>query len=211
MRAPVAFAAALALALLATGCRQGMYDQEKYEPLERSTFFEDGASARPLVPGTIPRGFLRADQAFWTGLGTDGQPVDTLPMPVTESLLERGRQRFEAYCSMCHDRAGTGNGMVVQRGYRKPPSYHDPRLRAMPVGYFFNVMTQGFGQMPSYASQIPPDDRWAIAAYVRVLQSAQHEQLAELPAEARSAAETALANPGGAPPADAENHDASHH
>jgi mono/diheme cytochrome c family protein len=191
VRAPLAVALLAALAL--AGCRQGMFDQAKKEPYEASDFFADGTSARPLPAHTVARGQLREDRGYHLGMDVSGTLVAEPPMAVDRALIERGRQRYEAFCSMCHDRAGTGNGMVVQRGFPQAASYHQERLRAMPVGYFVNVMTTGFGRMPSYASQIPPEDRWAIAVYVKVLQAAQGTVLGELPAEARAAAEAGLA------------------
>lgn len=190
-RVPLAVAILGALAL--AGCRQGMFDQAKKEPYEASGFFADGTSARPLPAGTVARGQLRADRGYYFGMDQDGTLVAEPPMAVDRALLEHGRQRYEAFCSMCHDRAGTGNGMVVQRGFPQAASYHQERLRAMPVGYFVNVMTTGFGRMPSYAAQIPPEDRWAIAVYVKVLQAAQGTALEELPAEVRADAEAELA------------------
>ena len=191
VRAPLAVALLAALAL--AGCRQGMFDQAKKEPYEASGFFADGTSARPLPAHTVARGQLREDRSYHLGMDVSGTLVAEPPMAVDRALIERGRQRYEAFCSMCHDRAGTGNGMVVQRGFPQAASYHQERLRAMPVGYFVNVMTTGFGRMPSYASQIPPEDRWAIAVYVKVLQAAQGTVHGELPAEARAAAEAGLA------------------
>jgi hypothetical protein len=176
----------IVLALLAVGgCRQDMHDQPKYQPLEASTFFEDGRASRPRVPGTIARGRLDADVLYVTGK-TDTGLSEVFPAPVTHALLERGHQRFDIYCSPCHDRAGTGRGMIVQRGYKQPSSFHEDRLRGMPPGYFFDVMTNGFGVMPSYAAQVPVDDRWAIAAYIRALQLSQHATLAEVPEDQRA-------------------------
>jgi len=166
-----------------TGCRQDMQDQPKFIPLRPSSFFADGRSERPLVEGTVARGHLEADTAFYTGK-VDGKPIATFPFPVTRAVLERGQERFNIYCSPCHDRLGTGNGMIVRRGYRHPPSYHIDRLRQVPNGYIFDVITNGFGAMPDYAAQVPPQDRWAIVAYIRVLQFSQHAPLAEVP-EAR--------------------------
>jgi mono/diheme cytochrome c family protein len=188
----VAALAALALA----GCRQGMFDQAKKEAYEASDFFADGTSARPLPANTVARGQLREDRGYYFGMDDAGTLVAEPPIAVDRALLERGRERYEAFCSMCHDRAGTGNGMVVQRGFPPAASYHQERLRAMPAGYFVNVMTAGFGRMPSYASQIPPADRWAIAVYVKVLQAAHGTALDALPPEARAAAEAALAGAG---------------
>lgn len=189
-RAGLCAAAVLLVAL--TGCRQGMYDQPKMESYEASDFFADGASARPLPAHTVPRGFLRDDPGYWTGVGPDGALATAPPMPVDRALLEHGRQRFDAFCSMCHGRTGRGDGMVVQRGYPQPTSFLDPRLVEQPVGYVYNVITAGFGRMPSYASQIRPDDRWAIATYVKVLQAAQEVPLSALPAAVQGEFEQAL-------------------
>ncbi|HEX4129266.1 MAG TPA: cytochrome c [Pirellulales bacterium] len=169
---------ALALSLLA-GCHHDMQDQPRYEPLEHSALFADGRSSRPLVPGTIPRGHLEVDQAYFAGR-EDGSLVDKLPVELTPALLERGQERYNIYCSPCHARTGDGNGMIVQRGYRRPPSYHTDRLRGMPVGHFFDVITRGFGMMPSYARQVPVEDRWAIVAYIRALQWSQYAVVDEL-------------------------------
>lgn len=179
MRTRALLAALLAAAALG-GCRQEMFDQPKAEAYEASAFFVNGAASRPLPAHTVARGHLREDRGFHLGVAADGSMIAEPPMPVDRELLLRGRKMFEAYCSMCHDRAGTGNGMVVQRGYPRPPTYHQPRLREMPAGYFVNVITAGFGRMPSYAAQIEPADRWAIAAYVKVLQAAQATALDQL-------------------------------
>jgi cytochrome c553 len=149
-----------------------MHDAPRYDPLEASTFFADGQSARQLVPNTVARGQLREDRHLFEGV-VDGRPADVFPMPVTEAVMLRGRDRFEVFCSPCHGSTGTGNGMIVQRGFRQPPSYHEDRLRAAPVGYFFDVITHGFGAMQDYASQLPVDDRWAVTAYIRALQLSQ--------------------------------------
>ncbi|TAH37385.1 MAG: cytochrome c [Planctomycetota bacterium] len=153
-----------------------MRDTGRLKPLEGSSVFADGRSARPPVPGTVAREHLRGDAAFHTGK-RDGQFLAEIPFPVTRADLERGRERFNIYCSPCHDRTGSGRGMIVQRGFKQPPSYHDQRLREAPVGYFFDVMTAGFGVMYSFASRIPAEDRWKIAAYLRVLQYSQHAPL----------------------------------
>lgn len=193
-----AFALTVFAAVAFAGCRQGMFDQPKKEAYEASPFFADGASARPLPAHTVARGQLREDPGYHLGVGADGAIVEQPPMAVDRALLERGRARYEAFCSMCHDRAGTGNGMVVQRGFPPAASYHQERLRAMPAGYFVNVIAAGFGRMPSYASQIPPEDRWAIAVYVKVLQAAaQGTPFDALPPEARADAAAALAAGGG--------------
>lgn len=183
------------LALGSMGCeiRKAMYDQPKYRPLAYSPFFGDDRASRPLIEGTVARGHLNDDLHWYTGKAGD-QPVDTMPYPVTRELLVRGQERFDIFCSPCHDRAGTGNGMVVQRGFKKPVSFHDPRLRASPVGYFFNNITAGFGQMPSYAGQIPVDDRWAIVAYIRALQLSQHATLDDVPEAERASLQAAAAH-----------------
>ncbi len=175
-------------AALLTGCRQDMQDQPKYIALRPSSFFDDGRSERPLVEGTVARGHLNADTAFYTGK-VDNKLVDAVPFPVTRAVLERGQERYNIYCSPCHDLLGTGNGMIARRGYNHPPpqSYHTDRLRQVPVGYFFDVMTNGLGAMPDYAAQIPPRDRWAIAAYVRVLQLSQNASLNDVPPDQRAA------------------------
>lgn len=171
-----------ALATLAAGCRQDMHDQPRFEPLEKSDFFADHRSARPQVEGTIARGELSFDTHFRDGR-VAGELATSFPMPVDRALLERGRERYDIYCSVCHDRAGTGRGMVVQRGMKQPPSLHIERLRTAPPGYFFDVITHGFGAMYDYSDRIPPADRWAIVAYVRALQYAQGAEVASLPNE----------------------------
>jgi len=170
--------------LLVSGCelRQAMYDQQKFEPLEASSFYADGLSSRLPVTGTVARGQLRIDRHLFAGK-VDGQPATALPVPLTRELLERGRERYDIFCSPCHDRAGQGNGMIVQRGFKRPPSLHNPRLREAPVGYFYDVITNGFGAMYSYASRIPVEDRWAVSAYVRALQVSQNVGLDQLPEE----------------------------
>jgi mono/diheme cytochrome c family protein len=170
----------------AAGCRQDMHDQPKYIPLRPSDFFRDGRSERPLLEGTVARGHLNDDAAFYTGKGADGKPLDTFPFPVTKEVIQQGEVRYNTYCSPCHDRLGNGDGMIVRRGYRKPPSYHIDRLRQVPNGYIFDVITNGFGAMPDYAAQIQPRDRWAIVAYVRALQFSQNASINDIPPEARS-------------------------
>jgi mono/diheme cytochrome c family protein len=168
-------------AVCLAACQQEMANQPKYKPYRASTFFEDGRSSRPLVEGTVARGQLRTDTHFYTGK-VGGKLVTTLPLPVTRELFTRGRERYNIYCRPCHDAVGSGQGMVVRRGFRRPPSYHIDRLREAPIGHFFDVMTNGFGVMASYAAQVPPDDRWAIAAYIRALQLSQHATLSDVPA-----------------------------
>lgn len=148
------------LCLPAAGCRQNMHDQHKLEPYEASDFFADGQGSRPLPAGTVPR------EAF--------SETKIAPPPVTIELLRRGRQRYNIFCSPCHGRTGDGLGMIVRRGYKQPPSFHDPRLRGVPAEYFVTTMTQGFGVMPSYAEEVSPEDRWAIAAFIRALQYSQN-------------------------------------
>lgn len=175
-----------ALLLLAAGCRQNMHNQHKVKTLAASDFFADGQGARPIPAHTVARGDLREGWAY-TGLDTANKPVAQMPFPLTRQVLERGQERFNIFCSPCHDRQGTGRGMIVERGFKQPTSYHIERLRNAPVGYFYNVMTEGFGVMPSYAPQIPVADRWAIAAYIRVLQYRQTAKLADLPPARRQA------------------------
>jgi mono/diheme cytochrome c family protein len=169
-----------ALGAAAAGCRQDMHDQPKYVPLRQADFFSDQRSARPLVPGTVARGHLNADTLLYTGK-ENGADATEFPFPVDERVMARGRERFNIYCSPCHGRTGMGDGMVVRRGYRHPPSFHDDRLRSAPVGHFFDVMTNGFGAMPDYAAQVTVQDRWAIAAYIRALQLSGHATLADVP------------------------------
>jgi mono/diheme cytochrome c family protein len=165
-------------------CRQDMHDTPRYEPLEASTFFADGRSARPPVANTVARGFLLEDEHFYTGK-VNGQVVDAFPMPVDADMMLRGQERYNVFCAPCHGRTGKGNGMVVQRGFRAPPPFDDERLRTSPVGYYFDVMTNGFGAMSDYAAQVPAADRWAIAAYLRALQLSQHATLNDVPADRR--------------------------
>lgn len=167
-------------------CRQEMYDQPKYKDLRRSDFFPDQRQARPLPPGTVPRGFLRDDSRISTGrAGAGGTLVTEFPMPVDAAMLLRGRERYDIYCSPCHDRTGSGGGMVVKRGYQAPPSFHVDRLRNAPVGHLFDVMTNGFGAMPDYSSQLDVNDRWAVVAYVRALQLSQSAPVAAVAASDR--------------------------
>lgn len=170
--------------LLLAGCRQDMHDQPRYKPLAATDFFGDGRSARPEVEGTVARDHLRLDPARYTGKVAD-QDIDFFPFAITRADLERGQQRFNIYCSPCHSRIGDGNGMVVRRGYRQAASYHTEKLIKAPVGHFFDVMTNGFGAMPSYASRIVPDDRWRIAAYIRVLQLSENAKLEDVPPDQR--------------------------
>jgi hypothetical protein len=185
----------LPLILLLASCRQDMHDQPKYKPLAESSFFDDQRASRPLLPGTVAYGHLREDARFYTGKeGVD--PVTTFPLPITRAVLERGRERFNIFCTPCHGRLGAGLGMVVLRGLRRPPSYHIDRLRAAPVGYFYDVISNGFGAMQDYSAQIEPRDRWAIVAYIRVLQRSQNATLADVPADERAKLGTGEAKTG---------------
>jgi cytochrome c553 len=173
------------LLVLTPGCRRDMFNQPRYNPLSSSDFFPDGAGSRPLVPGTVARGHLEEDEAFYTGkVGTN--LVETFPFPITRAVLDRGRERFDIYCSVCHGRTGDGNGMIVQRGFPMPPSYHIDRLRQAPAGHFVDVINQGYGVMYSYAARVEPADRWAIAAYIRALQLSHNAPLANAPSGERA-------------------------
>jgi len=189
-----------AYCLLAIGCRYDMQDQPRYKAHKQSDFFKDGKAMRELSPGTVPRGYLREDKAFYTGKSEGGQNATTpapagtpatdasgntmvtdfsglisdFPVPVTKELIDRGEQRYKVFCIVCHGPVGNGDGMIVRRGFSKPPTYNDDRLRNAPVGHFFNVITVGQGKMNGYASQIPVADRWAIVAYIRALQISQN-------------------------------------
>ena len=179
-----------------SACRYDMQDQPRYKAFKKSEFFSDDKAMRELPEGTVARGFLRENKAFYTGkkenvgtiapaettTDTSGNTVvssfpdaiEEFPLPVTKELLDRGEQRYKVFCIVCHGPVGNGDGMVVRRGFSKPPTYHDDRLRNAPVGHFYDVMTNGWGKMNSYASQIPPADRWAIVAYIRALQTSQN-------------------------------------
>jgi mono/diheme cytochrome c family protein len=183
---------------LLTGCRYDMQDQPRYKAYKKSEFFRDDKAMRDLPEGTVARGFLREDKAFYAGKKenagmTTTAPVETttdasgntlvssfpdaveeFPVPVTKELLDRGEERYKIFCIVCHGPVGNGDGMIVRRGFPQPPTYHDDRLRNAPVGHFFDVMTNGWGKMNSYASQVPPADRWAIVAYIRALQISQN-------------------------------------
>jgi len=175
---------AFLVVLAGSACRQDMHNQPKDIPLRASTFFGDGRSARPLVAGTVARGQLHEDALLYTGK-VNGTDTTIFPYRIDIRVMTRGQERFDIYCSPCHGRTGSGDGMVVRRGYRRPPSLHDDRLRNTPVGHFFDVISNGFGAMPDYAAQINPQDRWAIVAYVRALQLSEHATLADVPADQR--------------------------
>lgn len=191
----------LLLLLISAGCRRDMQDQPKIKPLRGTTFFGDGLGSRQPIEGTIPRGYLRSNTEYFTGkkagaavasatpqqqiAGAQGNApanaqtssfpddIDTFPLPVTSEVVARGRERYEIFCSACHGSTGNGDGMIVRRGFRRAASFNDDRLRQAPVGHFFDAMTNGWGAMPSYAAQIPVQDRWAIIAYIRALQMSQ--------------------------------------
>ncbi|HEY1233748.1 MAG TPA: cytochrome c [Candidatus Binatia bacterium] len=175
---------AIAFCLWLVGCQQKMADQPRYEPLQKSDFFEDQRASRPLVEGTVARDQLNSDEQFYTGK-INNEPAKTFPFPVDRQVLLHGQERFTIFCSPCHSRIGDGQGMIVRRGFRSPPSFHIERLREAPPGHFFDVITHGFGAMPDYAEQIPPPDRWAIVAYIRALQLSQNATLADVPESER--------------------------
>lgn len=179
-RAAWQWTAVALLTLLMTSCRLDMHIQPKYKGLEPSSFFNDGRSERPVVPGTVARGQLRTDELYYTGK-INGQVADVFPFPITPKDLARGQDRFNVYCAPCHDYTGSGNGMIVQRGFPPPPSYHIDRLVKAPVGHFFDVMTNGYGTMYSYAGRVAPRDRWCIAAYIRALQLSQNARVSDVP------------------------------
>ena len=171
-------------------CRPDMANQPRAKPLSQSDFFSDGASARQPPPNTVPVDEARKNSAFYTGL-TNGIYVTQLPVKLTPELLNRGRERFDAMCSECHDRTGSGNGMIVQRGFPQPPSFQTDRLRNAPIGHFYDVMTNGYGNMYSYATRVDSEDRWAIAAYIRALQLSHNARLSDLDPAERSKLEAA--------------------
>jgi hypothetical protein len=169
-----------AIGMLLAGCRLDMHVQPKYLPYEATEFFGDGRSARPPVSGTVARGHLHLDELLYTGK-ENGVLADKFPFPITRADLERGRERYNIYCTPCHDYTGSGHGMIVQRGFPPPPSFHIDRLRSAPAGHFFEVMTNGLGAMYSYAARVESEDRWRIAAYLRVLQLSRHATIQDAP------------------------------
>jgi hypothetical protein len=172
------------LLLGVSGCRQDMQNQPKYVTYRSSEFFRDGLSERPPVVGTVARGELHEDSYFYTGK-TGTKEGDVFPFPITLQVMERGRERYDIYCSPCHSRVGDGNGMIVKRGYRQAINFHDPKVVGETVGHYYDIITHGFGAMPDYAAQIEPADRWAIAAYIRALQYAQNGTMADVPSDQR--------------------------
>lgn len=181
-------AALLLCLLLVAGCQNGMEEQPKYEPYEASVFFENGMSSRPMIDTTVARGQLRADAHLYAGQSGDAAAVE-FPFPITSEVVVRGQERYGIYCAPCHGVAGYGDGMIVQRGFSPPPSFHEQRLREVPVGYLFQVITNGVGAMYSYADRVPPEDRWAIVAYMRALQLSQNATMDVVPAEMQPALE----------------------
>lgn len=186
--------ALLFLAVFLTACRQDMQDQPRYKPLQRSAFFPDGRSARPLIAGTIARGHLTTNAALYAGK-RNGEYIADAPLPVNAELLARGHDRYDIYCSPCHSRAGDGRGMAALRGVKYPPSFHSERLRTVPDGYLYEVITNGYGAMPDYSYQLDVHDRWAVTEYVRVLQFSQNANISELD-EADRQALSKIANAG---------------
>jgi hypothetical protein len=202
LRPDLALAFCAALGAVA-GCRQDMHDQRKIQPLEASPFFADGRGSRHPVEGTIARGHLREDRHLYEGRcgAGEGELCDTFPMPVTKDVLMRGQERFNIYCTPCHSRTGDGDGMVVRRGFQRPPSFHRDELRQAKIGYLFEVVTKGLGVMPAHATQIPVSDRWAIVAYIRALQLSRAAPIDDVPEPHKSEllAARAAAKKGGAP------------
>jgi mono/diheme cytochrome c family protein len=182
---------AVGLAFLLAGCggngiEHGMENQPKAKPLTQSDFFADQRASRLPVPGTVPHGHAKADDLLYTGK-INGKDADIFPFPVTREVLQRGHERFDIFCAVCHDRAGTGNGMIVRRGFKQPPSYHSEALRKAPVGHFYDVVANGFGTMYPYADRISVQDRWAIVAYIRALQLSQNARWDDVPEADRAA------------------------
>ena len=192
------------LVLVTAGCRRDMYDQPKYKAYDASTFFKDGSSSRQQIEGTVARGDVEEDSLFYRGK-IDGKDADIFPFEINREVLELGRERFLIFCSPCHGRAGDGRGMVVRRGFSPPPTFHAPYLRQKPVGHIFNVITNGYGAMYSYAARIPTRDRWAITAYIRTLQYSREASLDDLTEEER----TKLAHPPTDAPTTTDDHRAS--
>lgn len=183
---PIAPALLLAaFALLSVGCRQDMQDQPKLEPFETAEVFRSGVANQAPPAGTVARGLLKDDAHYWFGRDESGQLTADLPEQLSWNmeLLLRGQERYDIFCSPCHDATGAGRGMIVRRGFKQPQPLWEDRLVDMPIGYFYDVATNGFGIMPAYKMQVPEDDRWAIAAYVRVLQASQGRVLEDLPAD----------------------------
>ena len=186
------------------GCRQDMHDQPKFFPQRGTSFYADGRSVRPQVANTVARTQAHPDSYFATGL-VDGKEGDGLPFAVTAAVLERGQERFNIYCTPCHSRTGSGEGMAVVRGYAKAGDFHTARLRTAPLGHFFHVISTGYGAMPDYASQVTPADRWAIVAYIRALQLSQNAQSADVPSGKHVESLKTIAESEGLPPSFAQD------
>jgi len=174
--------AALGLLLVCAGCRLDMHVQPRYNPYDPTDFFGDGQSARMPVAGTFPRGEMTSgpQELLFTGK-LNGQPSEAFPYPVTKEMVERGRERYNVFCSPCHGFSGDGDGMIVQRGFKRPPSFHEDRMRSAPVGHYFDAITNGFGVMYPYGYRVPARDRWAIIAYVRALQLSRQTPIGDVP------------------------------
>lgn len=222
MKQPLCFAFCLLTFALLSGCgvRADMQDQPRYKAYKQSDFFSDHRASRDQVEGTVARGQLHDNKAFYTGKIDNPNPnapvatatdasgntvqasfpndIDEFPVPVTKELVDRGQERFNIYCIVCHGPTGNADGMIVRRGFPKPPTYHDDRLRNAPVGHFFDVITNGWGKMNSYAYQVQPADRWAIIAYIRALQVSQN------PDEALKMSSKSETNSNSAPPKSGE-------
>jgi mono/diheme cytochrome c family protein len=181
----LAIQAVSALVIFSAACRQDMHDQPRYTALKPSTFFGDGSSARPPVAGTVARGDLRDDELLYTGKQGE-EPAAVFPFPIDDAVMERGRERFDIFCSPCHGKTGTGDGIVVQRGFTRPPSLVTGRLLEAPPGHFFEIITNGFGAMPDHAAQVRVRDRWAIIAYIRALQLAANAKIDDVPPAERA-------------------------
>ena len=195
---------AMAATLVLAGCRQDMQDQPKFFPQRGTTLYPDGRSVRPQVANTVARSQLNQDSYYATGL-VDGKEADGMPFPATAQVLERGQERYNIYCTPCHSRVGNGEGMIVQRGYNKAGNFHTERLRTAPLGHFFHVMTNGYGAMPDYASQVTPADRWAIVAYIRALQLSQNAKDSDVAAGQHPIDLHELAKEQGMPPGFADD------
>lgn len=211
MRRPVGQAsrpvvlALIVAAMSLTGCRQDMHDQPRYRIASASDFWSDGRSVRPQVAGTVARGGLKTDTAYYTGK-VNGRNIMEFPIPITKEVIARGKDRFTIYCTPCHGLTGYGDGIIVTRGLKNPPSYHSEAMREQPVGHFFDVMSNGLGSMASYAARIPVQDRWAIISYIRVLQQSQNVKLTQLTAD-----EVAKVRESENPPKPAAKKEGSHH
>jgi hypothetical protein len=191
--------AAMAAMLVLAGCRQDMHNQPKFYPQRGTTFYADGRSVRPQVENTVARDQLHEDSYFYTGI-VAGKEGDGLPIPLTEATLARGQERYNIYCTPCHSRVGNGNGMIVQRGYKPAGNFHTDRLRNAPLGHFFAVITNGYGAMPEYSAQLTPEDRWAVAAYIRALQLSQDAKPSDVAAGAHPQDLHTIAKDAGMPP-----------